>query len=115
MYSLSYYIRNNSTYEPILISDDLDINLHGNFLSSYFGITLFQLSSYEILRCFKNYNILPKYVKELEIENLNIYELNSKIKKKTYEPEIKKLFKKCLLSLNPKIENERQYKIIIKK
>jgi len=115
LYGLSHYIKTTTNYEPIIISDDLDVNLHANFISSYFGINLFQTSSYEFLRQFHKYNILSDYVKELDIDDLHIYPIKRNLKKKQYEPEIKKLFKKCLLSLNPKIENDRQYKTIIKK
>lgn len=114
LYGFARYIRTESQFEPMIISDDLDINLHGNFISSYFGLNLIQVSSYEILRMFNSYNIISDYLKELDLEELNIYNISDSLKKRDYEPDIKKLFSKSMLSLNPKIEKESDYKKVLK-
>lgn len=44
------WIRENTSYEPLIITDDSDLLASGHVLSSFFGISIGFLSSYEILR-----------------------------------------------------------------
>jgi hypothetical protein len=115
IYAISYYLRRNTNYEPIIVSDDSDINLHGNFISSYFGLALIELSIFELIRIYNEKELIENYAHYKKIDRLKIYEMSHKLKKNQYEPEIKKLFSKGLLKTHPKIMNDREYNILIKK
>jgi hypothetical protein len=115
LYGISYYLRNNTDYEPIIISDDSHHNLYGHFLSAYFGFNLIQLSLYEILKFYDfDATIINKYSRYKGIGDFVKYNITSTLKRNQYEPEMIKLFQSCLLPIHPKIKTKEDYDKLIK-
>jgi hypothetical protein len=108
--TISNYIRNNSNFEPIIITDDSDLTLHGQIISSLYGLSLPFLSIYEILKiCNKNIH-MKQYCKYKTIEeNLEI-NIDDIITKEEIFNKIVPLINRSLISLHPKVRREENIK-----
>lgn len=94
------WIRLNTDYEPLVITDDRDLLTCGHLISSFFGLTLGFLSCFEVLR-------LLELDKPL-IEYCNHYELTEKLKNLSHnwskldlETEISNLLQKGKIACHP--------------
>ncbi|MHA1336849.1 MAG: hypothetical protein ACTSPW_14115 [Promethearchaeota archaeon] len=110
----AFFIKKYSNYEPIIVSDDGDILVHANIISSYFGKTFIFLSIFELLRILNCKEIILKYIKNKDIDDLQLLNMEQIPKRSKYQTDLIKLCNKTLLSSHPYLYDETIFKKIIK-
>ena len=96
------WIRSNGDYEPIIITDDSDLLTSAHALSSFFGISLGFLSSFEVLRLTEIKEPFPKCCKYLELSgNDNFAGLEYSWSQKELKTSIVNTLKKGKITYHP--------------
>jgi len=104
--ALSYYIRKYTCFEPIILSDDSDLLIHGQFISIYFGISYIFLSIYELLKLLNEEEILIEYMKNRGITKHSSINVLDEPKKNEFEQNIFDCCQKNLISFHPYVSKK---------
>lgn len=94
------WIRLNTKFEPLVISDDRDLLTCGHILSSFFGLILGFLSSFEILRLMELDEPLNKYCNHYTL-NEDPGNFTNKWSKEALEAEISGVMRKAKIACHP--------------
>lgn len=94
------WIRLNTKFEPLVISDDRDLLTCGHFLSSFFGLILGFLSSFEIFRLMELYEPLTKYCNHYTLSE-DLGNINNSWSKEALETEISSIMRKAKIACHP--------------
>jgi len=107
------WIRSNTSFEPVVVTEDRDLLTTCHFISSYYGLTIGFLSVFEILRLAELNLALPEYYRNIGIESLEPGMIDPDISRRDLEEEISKLMKKSKISCHPTLRrNDRISRII---
>lgn len=108
------WIRLNTSFEPVIVSEDRDLLTTGHFISSYYGLTIGFLSVFEILRLAELDLALPDYCRNITIGTLELGMIDPGISKRDLEEEISKLMKKSKISCHPTLRRHDRVSLIIR-
>jgi hypothetical protein len=107
------WIRLNTSFEPIVVSDDRDLLTTCHLISSCYGLTIGLLSVFEILRLMELSLALPVYCEYRELKSLKLGVIDQRITKQELEEEISKLLRKATISCHPTLgRNDRVSRIM---
>ena len=101
--ALSHFIKINTNFDPIIISEDSDLLLHGNCISNFFGLCNSFLSIYEALKILNFGNSVEDYLKFRKI-NGQEYHYNTISKKGEFSELINELSKRNYIAYHPRME-----------
>lgn len=106
------WIRLNTRFEPLIITDDRDLLTCGHILSSFFGLTLGFLSSFEILRLMELDEPLIRYCGSYNL-NTDLGNIDNTWSKKTLERNVSSVMKKARIACHPNLRrNDSLFRII---
>lgn len=94
------WIRLNTKFEPLIISDDRDLLTCGHILSSFFGLTLSFLSSFEILRLMELDEPFIRYCKYYTLSE-DLGSINNTWSKEALEIGISNAMRKARIACHP--------------
>jgi len=94
------WIRLNTDFEPLVITDDRDLLFYGHLLSSFFGITLGFLSCFEVLRLLELDGPLIDYCQHYELPE-DLKDLYHNWSKLDLETAISDLLRKGKIACHP--------------
>lgn len=107
------WIRLNTNFEPLIISDDRDLLTCGHIISSFFGLTLGVLSSFEILRLMKLNEPLIRFCDYYEL-SINLSSIDDTWSKEALEKDIYSVMKKAKIACHPNLRRNGSLLRIIK-
>lgn len=96
------WIRLNTEFEPLIISDDRDLLTCGHILSSFLGLTLGFLSSFEILRLMELNDSFIKYCGHYGL-NGHLGSINNTWSKEALEREVTNAMRKARIACHPNL------------
>jgi len=96
------WIRQNTKFEPIIVTDDRDLLTCGHSLSSFFGLALGFLSSFEILRLVKLNKPFIRYCSYYALST-DLGNLDDAWSRQTLEREVSGVMKKARIACHPNL------------
>ena len=107
------WIRGNAKLEPFIISDDRDLLTCGHILSSFFGLTLGFLSSFEILRLMELDEPFVRYCSHYSLSK-DLASITSTWSKEALEREICDVMRKSKIACHPSLRHSRGTKALLR-
>jgi hypothetical protein len=107
------YIRINTRYEPVIITDDRDLLTCGHILSSFFGLTLGFLSGFEILRIMGLDDPFIRYCKYYML-NQDMGSIRNTWSRRALEEEISKAMRQAKIACHPNFRHSRGTSALLK-
>lgn len=96
------WIRLNTTFEPMIITDDRDLLTCGHIISSFFGLTIGFLSGFEVFRLLNLDNAFIEYCKYYRLgEDLD--NASNSWSKEELELKISNVLKKARIACHPSL------------
>lgn len=106
------WIRLNTRFEPLIISDDRNLLTCGHILSSFFGLALGVLSSFEILRLMELNESFIRYCAYYTLST-DLGNIDNTWSKATLEGDISSVMKKARIACHPNLRrNDSLLRII---
>lgn len=102
------WIRMNTRFEPLIITDDRDLLTCGHALSSFFGLTLGVLSAFEILRLSELHELIPKYCHYYKLRS-NAQVIDKKWSRNELEDELTEAMRKSKLACHPTLRGSDSF------
>lgn len=96
------WIRLNTKFEPVVISDDRDLLTCGQILSSFFGLILGFLSSFEILRLVELDEPFIKYCNYYTLSE-DLGSINNTWSKEALKTEISNVMREAKIACHPSL------------
>ena len=101
VFGTAQWIRQNTDYEPIIISDDTDLLTWGQMISSFFGVTIIFLSSSELFRLADLEGPFEKCCRHFDIELRENNEFNQSWSKEELKANLSSAINKGRLACHP--------------
>jgi hypothetical protein len=109
--AISKWVRQNTLFEPLIVTEDRDLLTCGHIITSFFGLVLGFLSCFELMRLAGLNEPLARYCEYYEIES-ECKPIESKWLKATLEAEISSSLKKAKIACHPSPRGIRPLQVI---
>lgn len=98
------WIRTNTRFEPLTVTDDRDLLTCGHALSLFFGLNLGFLSAYEVLRLSELDELIPQYCRYYELKS-NVRAIEKTWSKVELQNEITEAMRKSKIACHPTLRS----------
>lgn len=98
----SRWIRKNTRFEPLIVTEDRDLLTSGHILSSFFGLTLGFLSCFELMRLVGLDEPFAKYCEHYELD-VACRSIENEWSKEALEIEVSKGLRKAKIACHPSL------------
>jgi uncharacterized protein YkuJ len=105
------WIRTNTRFEPLIVTDDRDLLTCGHALSLFFGLALGFLSAYEVLRLSDLGELIPEYCRHYALRG-NVRAFEKRWSKVELQNELTEAMRKSKLACHPTLRNNDSFERI---